>query len=58
LDLLRLLTRKPAPAHYAALVLLKDLLQTVIWLLAFLGNRVEWRGELMRLRRDGTLVRA
>jgi ceramide glucosyltransferase len=58
LDLLRRLTRKRAPVHYAALVLLKDVLQTVIWLLAFLGNRVEWRGELMRLRRDGTLVRA
>jgi hypothetical protein len=31
----------------------KDLLQTAIWLLAFLGNRIEWRGERMRLRRDG-----
>jgi ceramide glucosyltransferase len=37
--------------------LLKDLLQTVIWLLAFLGNHIEWRGQRMRLRRDGTLVR-
>jgi ceramide glucosyltransferase len=39
------------------LVLAKDLLQTAIWLLAFLGNRVEWRGRRMRLRRDGTLER-
>ena len=38
--------------------LLKDLLQTAIWLLAFVGNRIEWRGQRMRLRRDGTLVRA
>lgn len=37
--------------------LLKDLLQSIIWLLAFLGNHVEWRGQRMRLRRDGTLVR-
>ncbi len=37
------------------LVPVKDLLQAVIWLLAFLGNRVEWRGRKMRLRRDGTL---
>jgi ceramide glucosyltransferase len=37
------------------LVPVKDLLQTAIWLLAFLGNRVEWRGRQMRLRRDGTL---
>ena len=34
---------------------LKDLLQAVIWVLAFAGNRIEWRGERMRLRRDGTL---
>ncbi len=39
------------------LALLKDLLQMAIWLLAFLGNRIEWRGERMCLRRDGTLVR-
>lgn len=37
--------------------LLKDLLQTAIWLLAFLGNHIEWRGQRMRLRRDGTLVK-
>jgi ceramide glucosyltransferase len=57
LNLQQRLTRAPAPLHCAGLVLLKDLLQTAIWLLAFLGNRVEWRGELLRLRRDGTLVR-
>jgi hypothetical protein len=47
------------PAHwrYAWLVPVKDLLQAVIWLLAFLGNRIEWRGERMRVRRDGTLER-
>ncbi len=39
----------------AWLVPAKDLLQSVIWLLAFLGNRVEWRGQRMRLRGDGTL---
>jgi ceramide glucosyltransferase len=39
------------------LVPVKDLLQTAIWLLAFLGNRVEWRGRQMRLRHDGTLER-
>jgi ceramide glucosyltransferase len=38
------------------LVPVKDLLQTAIWLLAFLGNRVEWRGRQMRLRRDGKLA--
>jgi hypothetical protein len=39
------------------LPLLKDLFQAAIWLLAFLGNRVEWRGQKMRMRPDGTLVR-
>ena len=38
--------------------LFKDLLQTAIWLLAFIGNHVEWRGQRMRLRRDGTLVKS
>jgi hypothetical protein len=39
------------------LALLKDGLQVVIWALAFTGNRIEWRGEKLRLRRDGTLAR-
>ena len=34
---------------------LKDLLQTAIWLGAFLGNRIEWAGRKMTLRPDGTL---
>jgi ceramide glucosyltransferase len=43
--------------HDGWLAWLKDLLQAAIWVLAFTGSRVEWRGERMRLRRDGTLVR-
>jgi ceramide glucosyltransferase len=38
------------------LVPVKDLLQAAIWLCAFTGNTVEWRGRKMKLRRDGTLV--
>jgi ceramide glucosyltransferase len=38
------------------LVPVKDLLQAAVWLGAFIGNTVEWRGQRMRLRRDGTLV--
>ena len=38
------------------LVPVKDLLQAAIWLGAFLGNTVEWRGRRMRLKRDGTLA--
>jgi ceramide glucosyltransferase len=40
----------------AWLVPVKDLLQTVIWMSAFSGNTVEWRGRKMKLRRDGTLI--
>jgi ceramide glucosyltransferase len=38
------------------LVPMKDLLQAAVWLGAFLGNTVEWRGQRMKLRSDGTLV--
>ncbi|HEY4329844.1 MAG TPA: glycosyltransferase [Phycisphaerae bacterium] len=41
----------------ARLVPAKDLLQTALWIFAFAGNNVEWRGRKMKLRRDGTLVR-
>ncbi len=34
----------------------KDLLQVMIWLCAFAGNTVEWRGQRMKLRGDGTLI--
>jgi ceramide glucosyltransferase len=37
------------------LVPIKDLMQTAIWIFAFAGNTVEWRGRKMKLRRDGTL---
>lgn len=37
------------------LVPVKDLLAAATWLLSFTGNRIEWRGENYRLRRDGTL---
>jgi ceramide glucosyltransferase len=37
------------------LVPVKDLLQAALWLCAFAGNTVEWRGRKMKLRRDGTL---
>ena len=56
-DLQRRLNGRPGPLGRAALVPLKDLLQVAIWCSAFLGNRIEWRGERLRLRPDGTLVR-
>ena len=43
------------PLPDAAWVPVKDLLQTLVWLAAFCGNTVEWRGRKMRIQRDGTL---
>lgn len=57
LDLQRRLARGPMPCASVWLAPVKDLLQFVLWALAFLGTKVEWRGEKLRLRRDGTLVR-
>ena len=39
------------------LVPIKDLAGVVIWALAFLGGRVEWRGQHFRVRRGGRLER-
>jgi ceramide glucosyltransferase len=57
LNLQQRLTRNRPPYAWGWLVPIKDLLQAAIWLLAFMGDRIEWRGVRMRLRRDGTLVR-
>jgi len=54
-DLQRRLTAGGSQLAYFWLVLLKDLLGAVIWLGAFLGNTIEWRGHRMRLQRDGTI---
>jgi len=44
--------------HKFLLPFLKDLLQLPIWAGAFLGNTIEWRGQKMKLRPDGTLTPA
>ena len=56
-NLQRRLVRSRVRFGLVLLPLLKDLLQAAIWVLAFTGNRIEWRGERMKLKRDGTLVR-
>ena len=38
------------------LVPVRDLLNAAIWLAAFAGNTIEWRGRRMKLRPDGTLA--
>jgi ceramide glucosyltransferase len=57
LDQQRMLTQTRARLQDSVVILLKDVLHFAIWLLSFLGNRIEWRGERLRLRPDGTLVR-
>ncbi|HXU78531.1 MAG TPA: bacteriohopanetetrol glucosamine biosynthesis glycosyltransferase HpnI [Methylomirabilota bacterium] len=57
-DLQRRLNRSRSHGRFFWLTPLKDLLQAALWLAAFSGNRVEWRGERLRLRSDGTLVRS
>ena len=41
---------------YWWMIPIKDLFHVCIWSLAFIGNTIEWRGERMRLRRDGTVI--
>lgn len=57
LDLHRRLTRA-LDWNCLWLTPVKDILQCTIWALAFLGNKVEWRGEQLRVLRGGKLVRA
>jgi ceramide glucosyltransferase len=40
------------------LVPTKDFAQAILWLGAFLGTSIEWRGRRMKVRRDGTLLAA
>ncbi len=56
-DQQRRLARRGWGVAWLWLVPLKDLLQVGLWLGAFLGNRVEWRGQRYTVGRDGRLVR-
>jgi ceramide glucosyltransferase len=55
-DLQRRLAPMGAHQIYFWLLPLKDLLQFALWVGAFLGNQIEWRGQRYRLRHDGTLL--
>jgi len=54
-NLLHRFAQKPAGV-WPILGPVKDLLQVALWLAAFLGNMVEWRGLRMKLHRDGTVT--
>ncbi len=51
------LTRSSAHVRYFGLVPIKDLLQFLIWGLAFIGNRVVWRGERFQILAGGKLIK-
>jgi ceramide glucosyltransferase len=55
------LQRRLTPSHTRFsnfwLVPVKDLLQAALWVGAFTGNLIEWRGERYRLCRDGTMTK-
>jgi ceramide glucosyltransferase len=55
-DLQRRLTPERHLVSPGWLVPVKDLLNVAIWLGAFAGDTVEWRGRRMTLLRDGTLL--
>lgn len=51
-------SRSRRPARFAAawFAPVKDLLNVGVWAAAFLGNHLEWRGEIYRVDRRGRLV--
>ncbi|BCS55589.1 bacteriohopanetetrol glucosamine biosynthesis glycosyltransferase HpnI [Geobacter sp. SVR] len=51
----RCLVRDCLLPHWLWLIPLRDMLSFCSWLLSFLGNRVEWRGNRFRLRPGGKL---
>ena len=54
-DLQRRLALDWRACRSSVLVWLKDLFQFMIWLCAFCGNQVEWRGQRFRVRKGGVL---
>jgi len=53
--LMRLLGERET-TRYLGLVPVKDLVTSAVWLAAFLGRRVVWSGQLLRVGRDGRIV--
>jgi len=57
MDLQRRFVVEPAWRVSWWMVLVKDVLAIGIWVASFTGDRVEWRGQLYRVRRDGRLTK-
>lgn len=56
-DLQRRLMQSRTHGQHFWLAPFKDLLQVGIWLGAFIGNTIEWRGQKFTLKPDGSLVK-
>ena len=52
----RRLTGAAIPLRWGWFVPVADVLHAIVWVLSFLGNRIEWRGREYRLLRGGRLV--
>jgi ceramide glucosyltransferase len=52
--------RMTGHAHLSSfcMALIKDLLQLGVWVTAFTGNRITWRGRHFRVQSDGKLIEA
>jgi ceramide glucosyltransferase len=53
--IMRILEETEVP-RYLWLVPLKDLVNSVMWAAAFLGNEVNWSGQSLRIQRDGRMT--
>ena len=53
--IMRLLGERDTP-RWLWLVPLKDLASSGVWLVSWLGRRVEWSGQALRIERDGRMV--
>jgi ceramide glucosyltransferase len=51
------LTRTPPHPVDASLVVLKDLLGGAIWVAAFMGNEIGWRGEMYHIQPGGKMIK-
>jgi ceramide glucosyltransferase len=54
-DLQRRIGYRPPVLYALTMPFFKDLVQVWIWLMAFAGNSIDWRGSRMKVRADGTL---
>lgn len=54
--LVKRLTGRTIPWRRSGVVIVKDFFQVGVWIAAFAGNKVAWRGRTFRVQRGGKLV--